>query len=253
MTPRSIFLLTDFGPGLYAGELRSVIHREAPRCPILDISHDVPPGDIWGGAYCLDLVLGGLPKSAIVLAVVDPGVGSSRDILIVQNKGLIFVGPDNGILTPVISGGKIYVLEPPRLGKIKRQGTFEGRDIMAPAAVALAQGKNAAYLGRPKAKVETLENLTQRPSTHGITIGYVRWIDSFGNLLTSLKSEHSPRGVVTVGRNKLKIWPTYSSAKKGEVFAHWDSHGVLEIAKREGNAAKSLRASPWLKIRFKPD
>ncbi|MGB3952653.1 MAG: SAM-dependent chlorinase/fluorinase, partial [Solirubrobacterales bacterium] len=143
---RSIAFLSDFGTGdRSVGICHSVIRGIDATLPIIDLSHAIAPQDVRGGAIALTDCLAYLPPGAVVLAVVDPGVGAQRRAVAIETaSGLTFVGPDNGLLAPAIElgGGAVAVAElsnsPWRIEPVS--STFHARDIFAPVAARLAAG-----------------------------------------------------------------------------------------------------------------
>ena len=145
-TPRTITLLTDFGTAdSYVAEVRGVLLSSAPGTTLVDVTNEIAPGDIRSAAYILGRTWHRFPKGTIHLVVVDPGVGSSRAALALRAHGHRFVGPDNGVFTPVLHDAEVEAVELPL-----REGassTFHGRDLFAPAAAALATGASLTSLG----------------------------------------------------------------------------------------------------------
>ncbi|HET6837122.1 MAG TPA: SAM-dependent chlorinase/fluorinase, partial [Gemmatimonadales bacterium] len=134
-----ITLLTDFGTSdSYVAELKGVLLNRAPGIVLVDVSHDVPPGDIRSAAYILGRTWHRFPADTVHLAVVDPGVGTSRAALAIRAHQQYFVAPDNGILTPVLRDAEVEAVMLPL--PTTAAPTFHGRDVFAPAAAELARG-----------------------------------------------------------------------------------------------------------------
>jgi S-adenosylmethionine hydrolase len=170
------------------------------------------------------------------VAVVDPGVGSSRASLAVESEGRYLVGPDNGVLSPALlhAGARCVALRVPA----SAAPTFHGRDVFAPAAAELARGAELDSLGatHPSPIVRRTPEPTRRAD--GAVCGIVITIDRFGNAVTNLIARRG--GVVEVGQRSLVLARTYSEAAPGEPVALVGSSGLVEIAVRDGSAAAAL-------------
>ncbi|MGH7536957.1 MAG: SAM hydrolase/SAM-dependent halogenase family protein, partial [Gemmatimonadales bacterium] len=143
-----ITLLTDFGTtDSYVAEIKGEILRGAPGTTLVDLSHAVPPGDVRSAAYLLGRTWHHFPTGAVHLGVVDPGVGTNRAAMAFSAHGHWFVGPDNGLFTPVLHDAEVEIVALPV--PEGASPTFHGRDLFAPAAAALAQGVALSNLGPP--------------------------------------------------------------------------------------------------------
>ena len=155
----TIVLLTDFGlSDPYVGQMKGVLRALAPRAAVIDLSHGVPTYRVETGAFFLVSAYAYFPAGAVFVAVVDPWVGTERDILILRGSGYTFVGPDNGILSLLLDSPGISSREAPRVWRLntppavhaREMGlTFAGRDIMAPLAARLCRGADPAEGGEP--------------------------------------------------------------------------------------------------------
>lgn len=233
-----ISLLTDFGvQDEFVGVMHGVILRIAPSARIVDLCHAVPPGDCRRAAYLLAWAARYFPPRTIHVVVVDPGVGTKRRILCAEADGQRFVAPDNGVLTLVLQAAKqpvLYDVRESRYWLRPVSATFHGRDIMAPVAAHLARGVRPRALG---ARTTTWIRLALPRR------GAVIDIDRFGNLITNLGG--APRGSATVrvkGRAIRGLVPTFGLVRRGALAAMLGSRGLIEIAVREGSAAKTLKA-----------
>lgn len=138
---RTITLLTDFGTGdYYVGAIKGTLLRLAPEARIVDLSHDLPPGDVEAAAFVLAAAAPAFPAGTVHLAVVDPGVGSARHRLVLSAHGQRFVAPDNGLLTHLLAAGTVHAVARDDLDLPAPGATFHGRDRFAPVAAALAGG-----------------------------------------------------------------------------------------------------------------
>lgn len=242
-----IALLTDFGTrDHYAGTMKGVILGIEPRVALVDITHEIEPQDILGGALQLAAAYRYFPADTIFVAVVDPGVGSSRRAIAAQAGEWRFVAPDNGLLSLVFRDtppARIVELGDPRFARPDVSATFEGRDRFAPAAAWLATGVDLDALGPIVTDCARLAY--PEPVSDGTTVrGVVLAVDRFGNLVTNI-----PRRLVErLGAVRLRIGDTpvttlvssYSQMPDGQVCALFGSSNHLEFAVTRGNAAARL-------------
>jgi S-adenosyl-L-methionine hydrolase (adenosine-forming) len=236
-----VTLLTDFGNAdFYVAEMKGVLLSGTPSVVIVDITHGIPPGDVRSGAYILGRTWHRFPPGTIHMAVVDPGVGTARAALAFGAHGHWFVGPDNGVFTPVLHDAEVEVvaLQTPEAAS----PTFHGRDLFAPAAAALAEGAPLHTLGQPFLGIPDRLAYTA-PHYEGKTVvGEIVYIDRFGSLVTNLTSELVPT-YATLEVEDLDLGPlrrTYSDVTAGGLLAYIGSGGAVEIAVRNGSAARRL-------------
>lgn len=229
--------------------MKAVALTIAPATAFIDITHDIAPQDILGGALELDAAYRYFPAGTIFVTVVDPGVGSARRALAVQAAGFTFVSPDNGLLTPVLRrAGEVraVTLDDPRFALPAPSRTFEGRDRFAPAAAWLASGVAFEALGSPAGNLATL-SLPAPRVTRDVVFGEIVRIDRFGNAVSNLSQtviDGWCNGVpvtVEVGERRLgEPVSTYAEAMPGTACAIFGSTGHLEIAIAGGNAASAM-------------
>jgi S-adenosylmethionine hydrolase len=256
-----ITLTTDFGLNdPYVAEMKAVILSICPNAVIIDITHEIAKFNIRMGAYVLASAVPYFPEGSIHVAVVDPGVGTRRRPIVIQTKQGFFVGPDNGLL--VLAAAKqgimcIHELTNPRFMLPKVSHTFHGRDIFAPAAAHLMSGVKLEEFGPEIRKVVQPEfvKVTQR---NGVLVGEVLHVDGFGNIITNINerevAQSCVKGAVSVElagyKLKLKLCKAYGETEPREPLALIGSHGFLEIALNQGNAAKKFKAKPGDKIKL---
>lgn len=236
-----ITLLTDFGTtDHYVAEIKGVLLTRAPGVTLVDITHGVYPGDVRSGAYILGRTWHRFPRDTIHMVVIDPGVGTDRAALVLAAAGHCFVGPDNGVFTPMLRDIPIaaVVLPTPETAS----PTFHGRDLFAPAAAALARGTPLQTLGQPFTGMP--ERLAYTiPHFEGKTVvGEIIYIDRFGTLITNLTSELVP-AYARLEVEDLDIGPlrrTFGDVGTGGLLAYIGSAGAIEIAVRNGSAARRL-------------
>jgi len=248
-----ITLLTDFGTrDSYVGEVKGTLLRLAPGATLIDISHDITPGDAGAGAFILSRVWHRFPAGTLHLVVVDPGVGTARAALAGQAARHGFVGPDDGVLTPLLRHGEVSVVElpvPPEAAP-----TFHARDLFAPAAAALAEGVELTSLGPRLARPPTLLATAAPHYEAKSLVGEVIYVDHFGNLISNIAAEKvSDRATVEVeGMDLGSVRRTFSDVAAGALLAYIGSGGTLEIAVRDGSASRRLgigtggRVRVWL-------
>jgi Uncharacterized conserved protein len=234
---RVITLLTDFGTADgYVGEMKGVLASGASGASLVDVAHDLAPQDVDGARLALARYWQRFPVGTVHVVIVDPGVGSDRAALAVESEGRFLVGPDNGVLSPaLLHAGMRCVTLPIPAGA---SATFHGRDVFAPAAAALAQGIALDALGELLADpvIRRTPEATRRDD--GAVQGVVITIDRFGNAVTNLMAWRG--GVVAVGNRRLPLARAYGDVARGTPIALVGSSGLVEIAVREGNAAREL-------------
>jgi S-adenosylmethionine hydrolase len=188
-------LLTDFGlTDYYVAAVKGTVLRLAPGTQLVDISHDVPAGDIAMAAFLLAAAVPAFPAGTVHLAVVDPGVGSDRRILAAEIPTGWLVAPDNGLLTPllgVLEGARVRSVERADLFLPSPGQTFHGRDRFAPVAAFLLRGEPAAELGPEIADPVRLPGVPPRREGNRI-YGRVVHIDRYGNLVTDIPTTWLP-------------------------------------------------------------
>jgi S-adenosyl-L-methionine hydrolase (adenosine-forming) len=237
-----VTLTTDFGlSDAYVAAMKAAILRHCPQAVLVDVTHAVPPQDVLCGSISLERAVEGFGPAAVHLAVIDPGVGTRRRILLVKIHGSLVVCPDNGLITWAwrrLGPGRAMEL---RWRPNKNvSDTFHGRDIMGPVAGMLAAGNRPADLARPIGDPILLD---LAPAPGPGNSGKVIHIDHFGNATTNIPRE-SLRSVgritVHVGRKRMPLRRVYVEVPPGSALALFGSAGLLEIAVRDGSAAKSL-------------
>jgi S-adenosylmethionine hydrolase len=235
--PPTITLLTDFGTADgYVGEMKGVLLSALPDATIVDIAHDIAPQDTEGARLALARYWRRYPVGAVHLVVIDPGVGSDRAAIAVASEGRFLVGPDTGVLSPALLGTTTSAV---RLAIPRGAApTFHGRDVFAPAAARLAQGAPIESLGETFAAPRVRRTPEPHKRGDGVIVGEVIHIDRFGNAVTNLLAPHG--GSVDVAGQSLIITRTYADVDSGKYTAVSGSSGLVEIAKRDGDAAASL-------------
>jgi hypothetical protein len=238
-----IALLTDFGlADNFVGVMKGVIACHCPEANVIDLAHGVPPQSVMHAALVLLASYRYFPDGTIFAVVVDPGVGSERKILAVRADAYTFLGPDNGVLSPVVrenKGAKFYEITY-RLKELS--DTFHGRDIFAPVAGMLAAGKALKDLARKIPAIAEYEIPVSRAVGPNKIAGEVVYIDTFGNAMTNIR-----RSAVR-GNAKIRVVKTvingvsksYAEKEAGQPLAIFNSFDMLEIAVNRGSAAREL-------------
>jgi S-adenosyl-L-methionine hydrolase (adenosine-forming) len=223
--------------------MKGVLLGAAPEATLVDLSHEVAPYDVLAGALLLEACAPRFPRHAVHLAVVDPGVGTSRrPLCVVDATGRRFVGPDNGLFTPFLGpGARAIHLTAAGTVPDPASATFHGRDLFAPVAAWIASGGDPGALG--PALSDPVHLPWPRAERRGGELhGECLTADPFGNVLTSIRAGDLgvlPREVLVAGR-AARFVRTFGEGAAGEVLALIGSSGRLEIAVREGNAAELL-------------
>ncbi|MDY6947962.1 MAG: SAM-dependent chlorinase/fluorinase [Pseudomonadota bacterium] len=255
-----ITLTTDFGPqGPFVATMKGRILTRLPQARIIDVTHDVPVYWPAEAGFWLARAYSYFPVGSVHVAVVDPGVGTKRDIIAVVADGHAFLAPDNGLLAPIVTkvpAARIYRFDPGRAGSKFQlpaaSATFHGRDIFAPLAAEIAGGRAApADLG-PQTH-DIVPSWVDEPSVAADQVaGMVITTDHFGNLITNIDGtliESFRRPMVKTGGHSFALRRTYGDVSPGEFLALVNSFGVVEIARAEQSAAEALglgRGAPVL-------
>jgi hypothetical protein len=248
-----ITLLTDFGTADYfVGAMKGAILSINASVRLVDITHEIPPQDVEAGAFTLLAVYRDFPEGTIHLAVVDPGVGSSRRPLLVQTGGQFFIGPDNGLFSHVCEregDARAFHLNRERYFRRSVSRTFHGRDIFAPVAAALSLGARPAELGEEIDDYVRLAPLAPHILPGGEIEGRVIHIDRFGNCITNLTRDLLTEEMMAAGARlsinghtitTFRRFFAEGEADNEEPFAIRGSAGFLEIAVNRASAAARL-------------
>lgn len=248
-----VTLTTDFGQGDYdTGVLTGVIWRIAPQARVIDLSHEIPRHAVLQAALLLRRCTPYFPAGTIHVVVVDPGVGTQRRGLAARLGDQWFVGPDNGLLTPMLhraqTGGQpveIVQLTAPQFWLPQVSAIFHGRDIFAPVAGHLAAGVPLSEFGPSVSDPITIHIPQPEHTAFGLR-GAILHVDAFGNLSTNLERQHIPSTqsvqVVLAGLTIPRLVRTFGEAQPGELVALFDSSGMLSICVVNGSAAARLGA-----------
>jgi S-adenosylmethionine hydrolase len=245
-----ITVTTDFGHrGPFAAVMHGVILGRNPSARVIDLTHDIPPQWPPEAGFWVSRAYPYFPRGTIHMAIVDPGVGTEREILVVEHDAHVFIAPDNGLLAPLldkVENPRVWQLDTERLASLNMpppSDTFHGRDIFAPVAAELAAG-NLSLTAIGRAVYEWTPGWLDEPDVAaGRVTGTIITIDAFGNLISNIdesliKDFREP--IAHIAGHAIPTLTTYGRAKPGELLALVNSFGVVEIAKSEGSAADGL-------------
>ena len=247
MTGGVITLLTDFGiADSYVGELKAALLSRPHGAILVDITHQIPPGDVRAGQYVFARSWHRFPSGTVHLVVVDPGVGTQRRALAAEAAGHYFVAPDNGLLSPLPGTARFVSLPiPPTAAP-----TFHARDVFAPAATQLAIGTAITHLGTLIADPQRAP-LPQPRLDGPVVVGEVIYVDRFGSLVSNIAGQRVEPGVrIRVeGTDVGPLRKTYGDVEPGQLLAYVGSDGGVEIAVRGGSATRLLGVGVGAEVR----
>ena len=241
-------LLTDFGTADYfVGAVKGAILSVNPGAVIVDITHEIAPQDISAGAFILLGAYKTFPAGTIHVAVVDPGVGSTRRPIIVSANEQLFVGPDNGLFTYIYDrepSHQIFHATAKKYFRRDPSSTFHGRDIFAPVAAALSNGVKPRKFG-PRIRDAVRLDVPLEPEVlqNGDLRARIIHIDHFGNCVTNITRDLvKPNATLVVNRKTIRDFRNfYGEAPSNTPFAIWGSAGFLELSVNASSAATLLR------------
>jgi S-adenosylmethionine hydrolase len=231
-----IFVFSDFGVnGPYSGTMRSAVMRHAPDVPICDLMCDAPDRNPKAAGYLLAALKREFQSGDVVLAVVDPGVGSARRGVVVKADGVSYVGPDNGLFEMIVRHAKDASIEVIDWMPDDASASFHGRDIFGPVAAWLATGQTFA------SHQIRLSDRFAPPKDWPDELAEVIYVDPYGNLMTGL-SARSGDEKIEINGHIVSGARTFSDVPQGSAFHYRNSIGLCEIAVNCGRADKSMNA-----------
>lgn len=247
-----ITFTSDFGTqDWFVGVVHGVLAAHAPDSPRVDLDHAIAPGAIAHGAFVLEAAVSDFPPGTVHLAVVDPGVGTTRRAIAVQARGQFFVGPDNGLLEYGLASpeAKVFQLTEEQWFRRPVSRTFHGRDVFAPVAAHLARGVPITSFG-PRV-TDPVRCTRVEPQMDGDNLlGHVVFIDRFGNALTDITAAALAQvfgdtpdekyEVAVLERRVRGLARSYGDAPVGALVAIVGSSGRLEVAQVGGDFANRL-------------
>lgn len=257
---RPLGFLTDYGPHTeHVGALHAVAATRAPASDRIDLAHDIPPGDVRWGAILAERLVRLMPREAVTVAVVDPGVGTDRRSVAVELEwGAVLIGPDNGLLglaADRLGAHRAVEITNPDHMRTPVSATFHGRDVFVPAAAHIAVGGSLDDLG-PSVELSAITppHLPDASAMPGTLEALVAGIDRFGNLALWAHPEHlMAAGLVDGGRlwvataeggrSQATMGRTFADVPRGALLVHVDSHGLVAVALNGGSAQERLRVT----------
>lgn len=246
-----ITLLTDFGlQDIYVGVMKGIIAQINPDLNIIDLSNNIPRQNILAARFALMNAINYFPVPTIYLVVVDPCVGSNRKAIAVACERGYLIGPDNGVFDGVLSlypATEVYELNNPDYWLSKNpSSTFHGRDIFAPVSAHVGSGVKLNHLGNKISQDSLIKvNLPNYKTAKNYLIGYIQYIDIYGNLITNIPASALTNKLwyVQESQGKIPRGNSYNDVAINQLVALIGSHGWLEIAVNGGSAAKKLHKS----------
>ncbi len=239
-------LLTDFGFDFAVASIKGVLLRAFPSAQVIDIDHTIEKFNVLNGAFVIEKVYRFFPEHTIFICVVDPGVGSKREVLCVEVDSYVFIGPNNGIFHFLLNNKQAKVSAIDEKCFDIQSITFHGRDLFTPAAIRYAQGDRS---------------FLQKIDSHDVVDldideneGIITYIDNFGNIKTNItidnniKPGQSLQLIINDRSYKIKYLRTFAQAKEGELLCYKGSNNTLEIAVNHGSAKDCLNVSVGTKI-----
>lgn len=257
-----ITLTTDFGTqDPFVGIMKGVILSICPKAETVDLTHSIPPQNLIQAAHALKTSVSYFPLGSIHLAVVDPGVGGNRKGLAIKTDEYFFIGPDNGIFSPFLKNFQAVELTNEEVFLKPISSTFHGRDIFAPAAAWVANGKPFEELGKVLNKPKTL--VLSKPELEGQRIkGEIIYLDHFGNLTSNISKDlvlkyfRNNLDDIKIHLNDKTTIPLVSHYELGfenspsALINSWDQ---IEIFCKNGNAAETFKISVGDQIEIQRD
>jgi S-adenosylmethionine hydrolase len=263
---RPIVLLTDYGgDDFYAGVTRAVVAAASPASRVVDLTHDIPAHDVARASFVLARAFDYLPRDAVVVVVVDPGVGTPRRSLVAEVEDRVLVGPDNGFASDLLTAGadaRFFALDEALVaaatGHRVHGTTFHGRDVFAPVAAAIARGTAPASLGARVAGVVMLRDVPS-VSVDGTRVrGVGRHIDRFGNVLSDIPRALLERvfgdlqrvraRVATIDAGRLRS--TYADGARDRLIVLLNGWDLVEAAVNGGSASDIVGTSQPSDVHF---
>ncbi len=256
-----IGIITDFGSqDHYVGVMKAVMLEINKEANIVDIVHEIEPGDLRQAAFVLYKTYSYFPRGTVFLAVVDPGVGSERLPVAVKTRNYYFIGPDNGVLSMAAYADGIREkreLSRSRYFLKKISRTFHGRDIFAPVAAYVSKGVSLRKLGPPAASLRKLLLPQVKVSKKGIE-AEVLYVDRFGNLVTNLDKRRlldwtgKGKFAARIKKKKVSLLSDYYAQRKAGVpFFIEGGFSLLEVSLKNDSAEKYFNAKVGTKIHIR--
>ncbi|MBK1618120.1 hypothetical protein CKO42_06610 [Lamprobacter modestohalophilus] len=228
-----IVLLSDFGDGPYVGQMQLRLTELAPNVPVVTLTSDLPPFRPDLAAYLLPGLQSGMPLETVYCCVVDPGVGTSREVIIARRGADWWLGPDNGLLVPLLQGQTDLDIYRLKWRPAQLSASFHGRDLFVPVAARLVLGDLPAAERIIFAQLVGADWPAERAC--------ICYVDAFGNLMTGLQADGlaADADLLAAGQ-RLKAARTFADVAVGEAFWYRNAFGLVELAVNQGRADAHL-------------
>lgn len=249
--PGVITITTDFGhKGPFAAVMKGVILQHLPDAKVVDLAHDIPAHWPPEAGFWISRSYQYFPGGTVHVAIVDPGVGTEREIILANYDGHVFIAPDNGLLAPLLErdGCEVFQLVADKLSNVGISSpslTFHGRDIFAPVAAEIAAGRLTVEDIAIPTSNWTPGWLEEPEISAGQISGVVVTVDAFGNLISNIDKSlvaTLQHPVAHIAGHDFELSATYGRVRPGDYLALINSFDVLEVARSEGSAAEGLGA-----------
>ena len=234
-------LLTDFGSDFAVASMKAILVKELPECTIIDIDHSIEKFSIISGAFVLEKVYRFFQENTIFIAIVDPGVGTVRDAIVVKLGIYTFVGPNNGTFHYILKNPQARVFKINETYFPDKSFTFHGRDLFIPVALQVAQGNKQVLTPLEPHNVVYLDNLEHQ--------SLITYIDSFGNLKTNIPVEETTLTaskitcIINEKEFTIPFVTTFDQVKPGQLLCYKGSNDTLELAVNQGSAREYLHVN----------
>lgn len=254
-----ITLTTDFGESDYfVPAMKGVIYSINPAAEVVDITHMIPPHDIYAAAFTLMCCYRDFPRLTIHVVVVDPGVGSSRRPILVMTDDYNFIGPDNGVFSYIYQleqVNRVVHLTSGHYFRTPVSNTFHGRDIFAPCAAYFSKGIEWRMMGQEISDPVRFNVPRPVALSEKQIRGHVIHIDRFGNIITNLTQKDVPEDKIRAGarvrigqHEAARFLTHFAEANQNELFAYFGSAGFLELAVPRQPAARLVEARRGMEV-----
>ncbi|WP_420265446.1 SAM hydrolase/SAM-dependent halogenase family protein [Candidatus Magnetominusculus dajiuhuensis] len=243
-------LLTDFGlADTFIAQMKGVMLSINPEVNIVDITHLIEPYNIRHGAVALGMSYKYFPEGTIHIAVVDPGVGSNRRGIVVDDGRYIFIGPDNGLFSVIYAENKyaqnkvtVYEITDKRCYRNPTGVTFHGRDVFAPTAALISNGLRPEEVGPPIVDYQSFDIIPPSKAGDNTITGEVLYIDRFGNIITNITAAFITGCGFKLNGRLVSLKENYAQGQDGQLHALINSDGYLELFIKQGSAGLNLRS-----------
>src|SRR2546423_14506655 len=250
-----ITLMTDFGEAdYYVPAMKGAILTVNPQAEIIDLTHQIPPHDLYAAAFMLLCCYTDFPKMTLHVVVVDPGVGTDRRPLLLMTDNYNFIGPDNGVFSYIYQREHVYRIVHLNETHYFRQpvsNTFHGRDVFGPCAGYVSKLVDWSKMGVEVSDPVRFNTPTAVVVSDKQVRGHGLHVDRFGNLITNITAAELPLERARAGarirvrkHEATRVLNTYGEANQGELFAYFGSAGFLELAVPRQHAGRTIEARP---------